>query len=144
MQNSYEQNQNMKKKNLKMPKLSYFQALFIAFAMLMVLNACSKKTTTDDSTEASEDKVSEVVDAVVGEAAGSAGSVEGGAVSLQSVVDAAGGELLPQATCSYTTARSTCASSSATVNWAGCSIGTASLTGSILESYSGTGASLCL
>lgn len=74
-------------------------------------------------------------ESAVNEAGAQAGAVDGSSVSPL--------DYGSFAACAYATARSACAANVATVNWNGCALGTATVTGVVTETYSGFGATVC-
>lgn len=115
----------------------------ISLSLLLSLAAsCAKKSSEDATGEESlDDKISYVVESSLSEAAG---HLSASASATASVLNE---NLGAHAECSYATARASCLlggdTSSLTLDWNGCTVGTASLTGLITEIYSGGGADNC-
>lgn len=76
-----------------------------------------------------------MMESAVNEAGSNASALDGSSISPM--------EYDPFAACSYSGAQSGCASQSRTVNWSGCNLGTATLTGLVTETFTGSGANSC-
>lgn len=122
-----------------------------AFLMFALISACSKKK-QDEASESDGDASYYVTESAVTEVGQLAGSVEAGELSLV----ASNLSLLPSpihslAACSYDTARSSCSNLVTTVVWDSCALShttsagtvSATLKGTITETYSGFGAAMC-
>lgn len=100
------------------------------------ISGCKKSDETKTVTAAPSSSVAGgMIENAVNEAGSQASSVDGSSISPM--------EFDPYAACSYSSARSACSSSAATVNWNSCTLGTATLTGIVTETYTGFGATVC-
>lgn len=115
-----------------MTKLS----ILFALPFFLVL-ACSQSTKTEAGPEDDpSDDVSFALTTALNGAQSQASALSVSSTQIQSIDD----EVHAEATCSYLAARTCDNAGTAEVNWDGCTIGSAALTGKILETYSGAGA----
>jgi hypothetical protein len=115
-------------------------------SLVISLSVSCKKSDSDESSDS--DAVSHILESAVTEASGQATASEGASgPSLMSydpeLLDLASMDYVdpqmamnPQAACTFSAARSTCSSNVSTINWNGCSVGAATLTGGWTESWS--------
>jgi hypothetical protein len=123
----------------------------LAMSLVILLSSCGKVSSTDS------DESSSVAESALSEAASHATSSEGatgpgilGVITAQELatdalaveavaldyVDPSADSVRQFAACSYASARSVCSSNVSTINWAGCTVGTTTLTGSWTEAWS--------
>lgn len=113
---------------------------------LLLTVSCAKKSNDSDSTggDAADDQVSYAVEAALSDIADNTSSSNTSQIFQDQNIDP--DDLHAQSECSYATARDTslCSSSqTAIVTWGGCTKGTATITGTVTETYSGFGAAVC-
>jgi len=122
-----------------------------ALLILVLVSACNKKK-QDESSEADGDTSYYVTESAVTEVGQMAASVEAGELSLlASNTSPLQSPIHSLAACSYDTARSSCSSLVTTVVWDSCTLShttsagtvSATLKGTITETYSGFGAAMC-
>lgn len=102
---------------------------------LLFSSACSQKNSSDTGpADEEDDSVANVLVTSLGDAQSQATSMTVSATSIQTIEN---DDVHSQATCLYSAARACDNAGTATVNWNGCTAGTATLTGTILETYAG-------
>lgn len=126
-----------------MKKLSLLGVILVSFFIIQ----CGKKD--DETADTDADSVSYIMESAMSEAGQHSTSSEGGTsvssvefeesdYDLQSIdaIDPQSASVHPMSACSFSSSRSTCSSNVSTVNWGGCSVGTATLTGGWTETWS--------
>ncbi len=132
-------------------------SMIIVCMSVFLISGCSKKDDATVTGEASQDSHDQGPQTSLAASSSSASASEGGAVGLlddpselfQNLSDFVDPRdaIHPNASspCSYSTARSTCANSSDTIDWNGCTLalGKITMTGGWTETFSGTNAATC-
>lgn len=141
------------------------QFIFMLVIFTISLQIGCKKNEETTATEGVQDELSNVIDSTISSANSQANAIvysgmltfnesdetsfsDASNLTYESKENLNTLGVIPQSTCSISSARSSCSSSTITVNWNSCTVSnstfSATVTGVITETYSGFGAALCM